>query len=161
MTRLRRLQRILSPRTRRLLRERESGSYALEMAVSAPIILILIAVLIATGRVSRANTSVDQAAYSAARAASIARAPGQATTDARAAAATVLGQQGTTCPGGLSVTVNTAGFNLDPGTPAQVSAAVSCTVTLGDLAIPGLGGSRTLQATAVSALDTYRSRGGS
>lgn len=156
-----RLQRLLSPRARRLLRNRDAGSYALEMAISAPIVLVLIAVLIATGRVSRANTSVDQAAYSAARAASIARTPGQASTDARAAAASVLGQQGTTCGGGLAVTVNTAGFNQPPGTPAQVSAAVSCTVPLGDLAVPGLNGSRTLRATAVSALDSYRARDGS
>ncbi len=155
------LQRRLRPRARRLLRHRESGSYALEMAISAPIILILIAVLIATGRISRANTSVDQAAYSAARAASLARTPGQATTDARDAAAAALGQAGTTCPGGLSVSVNTAGFHQPTGTAAQVSATISCTVPLGDLSVPGLGGSRTLTATAVSALDSYRERAGS
>ena len=42
--------------------------------------------------------------------------------------------------------------------PASVSVSVTCQTPLQDLLIPGLGGSRTLSARAVSPLDTYRER---
>ncbi|WP_347350375.1 TadE family protein [Intrasporangium sp.] len=145
-------------RATRLVRDRESGSAAIQLAIIAPAVLVLILLAIAAGRISRAATTVDQAAYAAARAASIARTPGQARTDAAHAAAAALGRQGTTCSGGASTHLDLTGFHAPAGTPAQVTARITCQVALADLAIPGLGGSRTIDATAVSALDTYRER---
>ena len=53
---------------------------------------------------------------------------------------------------------DTTGFARPVGTPATITATVSCLVRLSDLAMPGLGGSRTVTATASSPLDTYRER---
>jgi hypothetical protein len=44
------------------------------------------------------------------------------------------------------------------GTPASVTATVTCVVNLSDVAIPGLPGTRTITATMSSPLDTYRER---
>ena len=50
------------------------------------------------------------------------------------------------------------GFAVQAGTPATVSATVSCTVPLSDLALPGLPGAHTITATFTSPLDVYRQR---
>lgn len=125
----------------------------------APVLLIVILLAIGAGRVSRGNTSVDQAAYAAARAASIARTPGEARAGAQAAAKASLGEQGLTCPGGLSTAVDVSGFSQPVGTPASVRVSITCRVTLQDLDVPGLGSGRTLTATATSPIDTFRERG--
>ena len=58
-----------------------------------------------------------------------------------------------------AVTVDTAGFAVPPGQPAQVTVQVTCDVRLPGLTvIPGIPGSRTLTATASSPLDIYRAR---
>jgi hypothetical protein len=59
----------------------------------------------------------------------------------------------------VQVDVDTSGFRVPVGLPAQVRATVTCVVALGDLALPGFPGSRTVTATAVSPVDTYRERG--
>jgi hypothetical protein len=59
----------------------------------------------------------------------------------------------------VQVDVETAGFAVPVGLPAHVRATVTCVVRLSDLALPGFPGSRTVTATAVSPLDTYRERG--
>ena len=53
---------------------------------------------------------------------------------------------------------NGTGFAIQAGTAATVSATVSCTVPLSDLALPGLPGSHTITATFDSPLDVYRQR---
>ena len=69
-----------------------------------------------------------------------------------------LSQQDLQCTS-VSVDIDTAGFAVPVGLPAQVRATVTCDVRLADLALPGFPGSRTVTATAVSPLDTYRERG--
>lgn len=136
---------------------RDQGSATLEVVVLAPALLLLLSVLIAGARVRIAETSVDEAAGVAARAASLARSAGVADADALSAARAVLDRQGLSCSS-TSVEVQTGAFSSPVGSPAQVTVRVSCTVPLSDLAIPGLPGSRTLAANASSALDTYRDR---
>jgi hypothetical protein len=60
--------------------------------------------------------------------------------------------------GDLEVTVDVSGFAVQVGRDAHVGVQVSCTVPLGEQAVPGLPGSRTLSAHAVSPLDRFRSR---
>ena len=57
-----------------------------------------------------------------------------------------------------SVSVDTSGFASPVGTPATVTATVTCVVNLSDVAVPGLPGTRTITATMSSPLDTYRER---
>jgi Flp pilus assembly protein TadG len=134
-----------------------AGNAPLELIILTPVLLALIALIIAAGRTVIAQNSVAAAARDAARQASIARTAGDARVNARSGALSELAQQGLHCTS-TSVQLNLAGFAVPPGLPASVSATVRCQVSLADLALPGLPGSRTLVATFSSPLDPYRGR---
>jgi len=140
----------------------DRGSAALELIVLAPVLFALIALIIAAGRISIANSSVTAAARDAARQASIALNPSAAQLAGDASGRAALADDGLHC---VVETVNVdtgeqndTGFAIQAGTPATVSATVSCTVPLSDLALPGLPGSHTITATFDSPLDVYRQR---
>lgn len=135
----------------------ERGFSAVETAITIPVVLTLLLILIASGRMAKANLSVDAAAYSAARAASISRTSGEASGNASAAATQSMEQQGLTCSS-TSVQVDDSAFSTAPGTRASIQVTVTCQVPLGDLSVPGMPGSRTVTGTASSALDSYRGR---
>jgi TadE-like protein len=134
----------------------DEGSAALELAVLAPVLLALLGLVIAAGRTSVAQSSVNAAARDAARQASIALSPYTARVAAEASARAALRRDGLDCS--PVVSVDTGGFALPPGQPSSVSATVSCTVPLSSLYLPGLPGSYTMTATFASPLDVYRSR---
>jgi hypothetical protein len=56
------------------------------------------------------------------------------------------------------VDIDTGGLAAPVGTPAKVTATVTCIADLSDLSMPGLPGSRTITATMSSPIDTYRER---
>ncbi|PRY09900.1 TadE/TadG family type IV pilus assembly protein [Kineococcus rhizosphaerae] len=134
----------------------EEGSMAVEMAVLAPAIGLLIGFVIAAGRLSVSQGIVQAAAVDSARMASISRTATAAQAAARSGAEASLQGQPNTCSS-YTVQANTAGFAQRVGVPAQVEVTVECTVPLADL-IPGLPGSKTITKTAISPLDTYRER---
>lgn len=136
----------------------ERGSATVEMAVVAPGLLMIIALLVLGGRVTIAGGSVEHAAAAAARTASIARTESDALLQGRNAAEASLAQQDLLCVGGPSIQIDTSQFRRPPGEPATVSATVTCRVQLSDVAIPGLPGSREITETVESPLDTYRMR---
>jgi Flp pilus assembly protein TadG len=135
----------------------ETGSFTLELAVLAPALLLLLAFIVAAGRIELAGSSVDGVARDAARAASLARSPAAAQAAAQSTATDTAAHQNIDCTH-LAVTVDTSGFTAPLGTPAAVVVHVSCTAPLGDLAIPGLPGAKTLTASFTSPLDPYRGR---
>jgi len=135
----------------------ETGSVSLELAVLAPTLLLFIGVLVYGGRLSLADQAVQAAASQAAREASIPRTQPEADATAASVAAASLAPQGLDCLPS-SVAVATTGFARPAGTPATVTATVTCVVALADLSVPGLPGSQTVSATADSPLDTYRER---
>ena len=135
----------------------ETGSIPLELAILTPAGLLLISVVVFAGRVAIAHQTLDGAAASAAREASISRTQPAANSAASTAVAQALTQQGLDCSSTL-VSVDTTGFASPAGTPATITATVTCVVPLADLAIPGLPGSMTITGTASSPLDTYRER---
>lgn len=135
---------------------RDEGNAPLELVILAPVVFLLLAFVVAAGRTSIAQGSVAAAARDAARQASISLTPGTAQTAALSSAMTALGQDGLDCR--PVVTVDTSGFGVPVGQPATVSATVTCTVSLSDLLVPGLPGSRTLTATFTSPLDPFRER---
>ncbi|WP_199421655.1 TadE/TadG family type IV pilus assembly protein [Actinotalea solisilvae] len=129
----------------------------LELAVLTPALIMLLAALVLAGRLQVAASAVEHATAAAARAASIER-----TVDgARAAAQQTVDRETATSDLRCSSTV----AQVDPsalaaplGTAASVTVRASCTVTMADLAVPGLPGSRTLTAESTSAVDRYRTR---
>jgi Flp pilus assembly protein TadG len=139
------------------LHRADRGSAALELVVLAPILLSLLALVIAAGRTTVAQAAVDAAARDAARQASIALSPAAAQAAGLASASAALRQDGLDCT--PSVVIDTSQFaSIPAGTPAEVSAVVSCAVPLANLALPGLPGTARLTASFVSPLDVYRSR---
>ncbi|MBK7623484.1 MAG: pilus assembly protein [Kineosporiaceae bacterium] len=139
-------------------RARERGSASVETVILAPALLMFLTLTIYGGRVAMARQAVHAAAADAARTASIARTQSAATGTAQVSATATLAAEGLRCTA-LQVNLDTAGFAVAVGTPATVSATVSCTVDLSDLVAPGVPGSRQVVATVTSPLDTFRERG--
>jgi hypothetical protein len=135
----------------------ENGNASLELLILAPVILALIGLVIAAGRTSVAQGSVDAAARDAARQASISMTAGTAHEAALSTANAALRADGLHCKPVVRLSLE-PGFSTPPGQPAQVSASVSCTVPLSDLLVPGVPGSKRLTAKFTSPLDPYRSR---
>jgi Flp pilus assembly protein TadG len=134
----------------------DDGNAALELVILAPVLLGLLGLVIAAGRTTIAQGSVDAAARDAARQASISLTPAVAQGAGQASARAALQQDGLDCA--PVVVVDTSQFATPPGEPATVTATVSCTVSLSSLSLPGVPGSARLQASFTSPLDIYRSR---
>ena len=138
-------------------RRDERGSAAIEAAILAPPLLVLIGLAVVGGRIQFAGGAIEHAAHDAARAASISRTKVEAYSNAMAAANATLDQQGLHCAS-LTVATNLSGFDVPVGQPATVSVSITCVVDFSDVVADGLPGFRTLTASFVSALDTFRTR---
>ena len=135
----------------------DRGNAALELVILAPILLALLSLVIAAGRTTVAQGSVDAAARDAARQASIALTPSAARTAGLVSARAALRQDGLDCS--PAIVIDTSQFTSVPvGQPAAVTAIVTCAVPLANLALPGLPGTARLSARFTSPLDTYRTR---
>jgi Flp pilus assembly protein TadG len=134
----------------------DRGNAALELVILAPVVVFLIGFVIAAGRTSVAQGSVNAAAREAARQASIAPNAATAQTAAVSTARAALRGDGLQC--NPTVSLNLGGFGVPVGEAGRVSATVTCTEPLADLLVPGVPGARTLRATFTSPLDPFRSR---
>jgi hypothetical protein len=139
----------------------EHGGMAVELAITMPLLLALLASTMMIGRSANAVSAVEMAAYDAARTASLARDAGTATTQATDSVRESLRQQGYTCADGPQVEV--AGVPDDPwsvpvGEPASVVVRVTCRVSYADIAVAGVPAGRTISRYFVSPLDQYRVR---
>jgi hypothetical protein len=138
-------------------RRGDDGTAVIELAPVAFALIVILVLLIFAMRVNRASLAVQDAAQNAAREASIARSPMQASAAAQSSAEAALRADHLSCT--PVVTVNTAGFSVPVGQPALVSATVTCAVSLAGLTgVPGIPGTRTVTSTFQSPLDTFRGR---
>lgn len=144
-------------RLRRRRLNDDKGSMVIETVILAPTFMLFVALIFMAGRVTIAQQSVEAAANDAARSASIERSHGQAQESATSSASSTLSNQDLNCSS-TNVSVDTAGFSAEVGTAAHVTATVRCEVPLSDLALPGVPGSRSVEATVRSPIDTYRER---
>lgn len=135
----------------------ERGSSSLELAIIAPVLLALIALVVMGGRFAMASTAITGVAGAAARDASLARNPLAARVAATSTALATLADQNLHCQGGPTVRVDTSGFAAAAGMPASVGVEVTCVVVVNGLGVPGLPSTRSLTERAVSPLDPYRS----
>lgn len=142
--------RVLHARRRRVVGgadAAERGSMSVEMIVLVPVLLLIVMIAVAGGRLVSAEGMVQAAARDAARAASIERSAGEADAAARrslAAADTANAQ----CSGGVDV----GGF----GRGGTVTATVRCRVELSDLGLVFLPGATTVSASSTAPVDTWR-----
>lgn len=135
----------------------DRGSASIEAAIGVPAFVLFVGLIIGGGRLATTHQALEAAAADAARAASITRSGSDAEHDAEQAAQTSLTNQQIPCQT-ISVAVDTTGFTVPVGRPASVTVTVSCRLDLSDLSVPGVPGSRLIQATMTSPLDTWRER---
>ena len=136
----------------------EQGSFAIEAAILVPSILLFLLLVIAAGRIETAGGVVDAAARDGARSASLTRTAAAARHAARVTAATTLKQEGVSCRDQQVAQVDTDDFAPGIGQTGEVTVTVTCTVSLGDLSVPGLPGSKTMKSSFTSVVDAYRAR---
>lgn len=136
----------------------DRGAEPLETAIMVPVVLLFCGLIALGGAISLTHLAVQHAAFEAARTASLARTPSEASAQGRRSAEDSLTHAvGVDCTSS-SVTVDTAGFNLPVGTDATVTARVACTISLDILGFDKIVGERHITADAISPLDRYRER---
>lgn len=120
---------------------------SVELVILAPIIGVLLAAVVAVGRVENARADIEGAARSAARDLSIARDPQAAIERVRESTAAMVrvGE-----PGCRQFTFNAT---IDK---TNVAVDISCVADLDETNILPLPGSMTLRASAVEIVDAFR-----
>ncbi|MBB6119165.1 TadE family protein [Nocardiopsis algeriensis] len=131
--------------------DRDRGSASVELAVLTPALLAFALLMVLAGRVVDASTTADEAAHSAARAASLQRTVPAAEAAARSVATQTLAGHGLGC-GSHTVTLDSGG--LLPG--GAVTAVVRCHVSLADLTGLGVPGTHTVTGESTVVVDTFR-----
>lgn len=133
----------------------DDGSIAVETAVVAPVLLVLMLLVVYAGRAAQADADVRSAAARAARAASTMADPASAVDIAVATAAANLGTAGVECHS-LDTSVDTADFR----TGGSVTVTVRCAVANGDIALLAVPGTRWSVAASTHPIDLHRGGGG-
>jgi Flp pilus assembly protein TadG len=132
----------------------DRGTVAVEVAIVAPAIIVLLVLVMLAARLSQAGAEVQSAATAAARAASQQATPGGASSEGTQVAEASLRDAGMSCSPG-DVVVDTEA--MVPG--GSVSVTVRCTTQLADMALLAVPGRRTFEHTATEVVDTYRGGG--
>ena len=123
-----------------------------ELAIVTPALLALLLLVAAAGRITSAKNDVTAAA--AARAGSLRQAPSDAAADATSAARANLADAGVSCPARADqVAVDVS--DLRPG--GRVVVTVTCRVSLGDLVLIGIPGTKSVVSRSVAVVDANRS----
>lgn len=137
-----------------MTRSNDRGSVAVETAVVAPALVVLLLLVVFAGRVSQAEGDVRRAASEGARAASLEQHPEGADLAAKETVQANLATSGVGC-GRLETTVDTS--NFAPG--GSVAVSVRCTASMADVALLGVPGERVFEARSVEVIDRYRGDG--
>ena len=136
----------------------DRGSIAIETAILLPLIAMLIALAVVTGRTAVTQSALDNAAFDGARTASLARNAVSGQNAARSQVQASLRRQALTCTS-LSIEVDTSQFAYPLGTPADVTVTLTCVLSFGPFhSLPGVPLQRTLTAAFTSPIDQYRGR---
>jgi hypothetical protein len=129
----------------------ESGSLAVELAMIAPGILMIFALIFAYGRVGQVNGTLESGTRDAARSVTLARSYDDALDRANAVVLDALQDSPQECQDTLEVKIV---GDYEPGEPVTVSA--TCSYGLSDLGLPGAPGELTAKSSFTSMLDPYR-----
>jgi Flp pilus assembly protein TadG len=125
---------------------------ATELVLLTPLALAVLGFLVLAGRLSTVRADVAAASRDAARAASLQRSYPDAVNAAQTTASASLAGRHVTCAD-LAVTVSDTASFVAGG---EVDVTVSCVVSLADVALPGIAGTRRVQAEAAEVLDRWR-----
>ncbi|MFB9923941.1 hypothetical protein ACFORO_08335 [Amycolatopsis halotolerans] len=131
----------------------ERGDMNIEAVIGTSALIALFGLGLLGMRVETTQSAVDAAARAAARQASLAHDGRAAASVAEKQAGATLEEQSLTCTR-LVVGVDASEFSLPAGTDGTVTAHIRCDVPLADL-LPGLTGTRPVEATFRSPIDRY------
>ncbi len=129
----------------------DQGSASVELVLATPVLVALMLLAVAGGRLATARGEVDAAARDSARAASLTRSGVAAERDGRAGAEATLADRHVTCRD-LTITIDLTDFQ--PG--GTVTSTVTCAVQLRDLTGLGLPGTRAVSSHFVAVVDRFR-----
>ena len=130
----------------------DRGSLAVELAIIMPLLLLLLALIYAYGRVAQANGTLEAGTRDGARAASQARSGDDAQAAAERAVRDSLGPGATRCLDTLQVRLREP--QLQAGFPVTVRS--TCVYPLADLGLPGVPGDVTISSSFTSPVDPNR-----
>lgn len=130
------------------------GSAAVELAIIAPLVILLLLLVVGAGRLVTARMDVSGAAHDGARTASLASDPVGAAADAQSSVEATLGNHGVTCRS-LAVSTDTTSFRAG----GWVAVDVTCSVDLSDMTLLHWPGMEDVHARFVEPIDAYRSGG--
>ena len=139
----------MSPRSSR--RRDESGSLAIEMAMVAPGLLLIFALIFAYGRAAQVNGTLESGTRDAARSVTMARSYDDALERAKAVMLDAMKDAPQSCQNSLKLKIV---GDYEPGEPVTVN--TDCTYDLSDLGLPGAPGEITAKSSFTSMLDPYR-----
>ena len=125
----------------------ERGTMSIEMVVLVPVLLLITMVAVAGGRIVSAQGMVEAASRHAARAASMERSVGAASTAANRSLS-----QADTANASCSAGVDVGGFRRG----GAVTVSVSCRVKLSDLGLVFLPGTTVVKAESSAPVDQWR-----
>lgn len=128
-------------------RRGDAGSMAVEVVLITPVLVVFMLMVVAFGRLVWVRGQVEAASRDAVRAASIARSPGEARTEALAVANDQLDGR---------ATCGAPAFegNFAPG--QVITVTLTCDVSYSELGLLGLGGGTTVTAESSAPIDLYR-----
>ncbi len=128
----------------------DDGTLAVEAAIVAPVLLVLMLLVVYAGRAASTDADVRSAAARAARAASL---TGDLAAAEVAATDIALANLATA---GIACTTTDIRIAADIRAGGTVTVTVGCQVTNTDLAMLAVPGTRWSTATATQVVDTYR-----
>lgn len=129
----------------------ERGSAVLELTLITPLLLMLLVMVVAFGRITLAKEDVTGAARDAARAASQQRNANSAAVTANTTGTKSLQSGRVTC---RTSDIRTDTSEFRPG--GWVTVDVTCNTDLGALSLLNLPGSKSIHAQFVEPIDTFR-----
>lgn len=132
------------------MKRNENGSAAIEMVVLTPVLLCVLLLVVAGGRLVTAHNDVNYAAKVGARAASTAHNRALAETTGRDAVESTLAEQNVSCSQ-LAVTIDAS--ELWPG--GQATATLDCNVDLSMTSLLGLPLTKSIRATFTEPVDVF------
>ena len=147
----------MTPAPKRLREQREVGSASIEAAIVVPVLIVFLCLAWAAGRIALTGQVVDNAAEDAARAASISKTPGEASSAAYQAADKDMAGSSVALHCTPAVSLPHMSIPTKAGQTGYATVRVACTVHFADLFGLNLG-SKTLSSTFTSYADTYTQR---
>ena len=135
-------------------RRTEDGSLAIELAMLAPSILLIFALIFVYGRAAQVNGTLESGTRDAARSVTLARSYDDAVDRANAVLLDALKDAPQSCKNNLHVHVSQP---YEAGKAVTVDA--DCTYGISDLGLPGAPGTLTARSSFTSMLDPYRGIG--